>query len=92
MFPMIEWTLSIGQLGQAIATLVAVVWLFAITRSDIRSIQQNLLYLEQKQQSLTESFTQLGNILTKVAVQDTRLSMIDKSIDELRHGQGYIKQ
>jgi hypothetical protein len=61
-------------------------------RGDIRSVQQSIGYLEKKQTVLADALVQLSTILTKLAVQDTRLAMVDKSIDELRHGQGYIKK
>lgn len=88
---MIEWTISVGNIGQFIATLIAVVWLFASMKSDITLIRRDIQYIQDKQSTLTETITQLSTILTKIAVQDTRLSMIEKNLDELKHGQGYIK-
>jgi len=32
----------------------------------------------------------LSDVLTKLAVQEQRLNMLDKHIDELRHGEGYV--
>lgn len=89
---MFDWSISLGQLGSALTSLVAIVWVFAMMRSDIRSVQQSIGYLEKKQTVLTDALVQLSTILTKIAVQDTRLAMLDKSIDELRHGQGYINK
>lgn len=92
MIPVFEWTISLGQVGSALASVITVVWVFAMMRGDIRIIQQDIEYIQKKQTDLTAALLQLGTILTKIAVQDTRLAMVDKSIDELRHGQGYIKQ
>lgn len=66
-------------------------FVFAI-RSDINLLRRDVLDIQHRQDSLDEAFRTLGKILTQVAVQDNRLHMIEKSIDELRHGQGYIKQ
>ena len=88
---MIEWTISVGNIGQFVTTLVAVVWLFAIMQSDIRLIKRDIQYIQDKQGTLATTFAQLSSILTKIAVQENRLSMIEKAIDELKHGQGYIK-
>lgn len=34
----------------------------------------------------------LAEILTKLAVQDARLQMVEKTVDEMRHGIGFIVQ
>jgi len=39
---------------------------------------------------LMDSVQQLNAILTKIAVQETRLNMIEKDIDEIRHGKGLV--
>ena len=59
-------------------------------KNDISSLKNDINHIKENQKSLSEAFTQLGNILTKVAVQDTRIQMIEKKIDELSHGQGYV--
>lgn len=60
-------------------------------RFEIKSLRNDISHIKENQKSLQEAFTQLGSILTKVAVQDTRLNMIEKKLDELSHGQGFVK-
>jgi K+/H+ antiporter YhaU regulatory subunit KhtT len=60
-------------------------------RGDINIVKNDLRHLEESQKALSEAFSQLGKILTAVAVQDTRLTMIEKKIDELAHGHGYVE-
>lgn len=79
---------SIVKLG--LASIAALAFFFAL-RSDIISLKGDITHIKDNQKQLQEAFTQLGNILTKVAVQDTRLSMIEKKLDELSHGQGFVK-
>lgn len=64
---------------------------FLALRYDIKSLKIDIDHIKENQKSLAEAFTQLGNILTKVAVQDTRLQMMEKKLDELSHGQGFVK-
>lgn len=59
-------------------------------KSQISSIRLDIDHIKDNQRDLSESFKQLGSILTKVAVQDTRLNMIDKKLDELSHYQGFV--
>lgn len=60
-------------------------------RNEIMRLRIDIDHIKENQKSLAEAFTQLGNILTKVAVQDTRIQMMEKKIDELSHGQGFVK-
>lgn len=64
---------------------------FLALRNDISSLRGDISNIKESQKSLQEAFAQLNSILTKVAVQDVRLNMIDKKLDELAHGQGYVK-
>ena len=59
-------------------------------KGDINIVKNDIRYLQESQKALTEAFSQLGKILTSVAVQDARINMIEKKIDELSHGQGYV--
>lgn len=59
-------------------------------RGDINIVKNDIRYLQESQKALTEAFSQLGKILTSVAVQDARINMIEKKMDELAHGHGYV--
>ena len=63
---------------------------FWALRNDIISLKGDINHIKDNQKALAEAFAQLGNILTKVAVQDVRLQMIEKKLDEMAHGQGFI--
>lgn len=67
----------------------ALAFFFAL-RNDINSLKGDINHIKENQKSLAEAFTQLGNILTKVAVQDTRIQMIEKKQDEMAHWQGFV--
>lgn len=74
----------------ALAGVAALAFFFGI-RNEIMHLRTDIDHIKENQKSLAEAFTQLGNILTKVAVQDTRIQMMEKKIDELSHGQGFVK-
>jgi hypothetical protein len=69
---------------------VAALAFFFALRNDIVSLKIDINHVKENQRQLQEAFVQLNNILTKVAVQDVRLNMIDKKLDELSHGQGFV--
>lgn len=77
--------LKLGAVG------MAALGFFLGLRSELTSIRTDIGYIKENQKALAEAFTQLGNILTKVAVQDVRLQMMEKKLDEMAHGQGFVK-
>ena len=54
-------------------------------------VKHDIHYLQESHKSLTEAFRQLGKVLTQVAVQDNRIHIMEKRLDELAHGQGFVK-
>lgn len=87
---MIDWTVSVGNLLQMLAMLGGGMWIFFQLRADVRVLKHDVGNVRERQNILNEAFTQLGSVLTKVAVQDERLNAIAQDINELRHGQGFI--
>lgn len=64
---------------------------FLALKNQIALLRVDVNHIKENQKALAEAFSQLGSILTKVAVQDARLQMIEKKLDELSHGQGFVK-
>lgn len=86
-----DWTINAGHMF----TVFALGWVFVKTyfgmKADLKIVQTELKSVQEHQKALSEAFTQLGTILTQVAVQDNRLNMVEKNLDELRHGHGFIQ-
>lgn len=87
---MFDWTVNLGHILTFIGMLGIVLSYHIRIKSDISNIGLSLQHLQKQQEVLNEAFAQLGRILTQVAVQDNRLAMVEKNLDELRHGQGYV--
>lgn len=75
-----------GPALQTIVTVGSIVGFIYSMKSEILSIRTDLSNLKDAQKTLNEAFTQFGRILTQVAVQDSRLNMFEKRLDELVHG------
>jgi hypothetical protein len=54
------------------------------------SMRNNLSFLQREVVDLKLEIKKLGDILTTLAVQETRLDYMDRQIDDLRHGRGRI--
>lgn len=90
MFPVIEYSVSLGNILTIITVVGSVMTFIWTMKGDINIVKNDIRYLQESQKALTEAFSQLGKILTAVAVQDTRLNMVEKKVDELAHGKGYV--
>ena len=78
------------QIGQLVAYLVVAAIFIAMLKADIKILRHDMKNLSVRQDALNEGFTQLTQILTKMAVQEMRINGIEDDIRELRHGQGFI--
>ena len=88
---MINWSIDAGNILTFITMLVTASIFVGRVQTSLTTLKDDVSHLEKRQDALNEAFNQLGKILTQVAVQDSRLTMMEKNIDELRHGQGYIR-
>jgi hypothetical protein len=78
------------QISQVVAYIVGAVVFILMMRADIRVLRHDMASMKIRQDALNDAFSQLTTILTKVAVQDTRINAIEEDVRELRHGDGYI--
>lgn len=86
----LEYTITIGSILQTVVYTAAAVAFFYAMRTDINILKHDMRNLQENQRTMTEAFSQLGRILTSIAVQDNRLVMLEKYIDDLRHGKGIV--
>lgn len=86
-----DWTINPSLILNVLALLVGGVFFLTRIQSRFDIIAVQLESTKDQLKALTDSFSKISDILTKVALQDQRLGMIEKQMDELRHGQGYIR-
>ncbi len=85
-----EPTITLGVIGQTIALIFGIVgWGIHLNR-DLAAIKADVSNLQSSNKNFSQSLVQLGNILTQVAVQDNRLLNMEKRVDEMAHGRGFI--
>ncbi len=89
--PLIEYSISIGNILTILGVVGSTMALLYNMKGDISIVKHDIHYLQESHKALTEAFTQLGKVLTQVAVQDNRMNMVEKRLDELAHGRGYVK-
>jgi len=88
----LEYSITVGSLLQSALLIAAATAAFYALKGDVNVLKHDVRNIQDNQKAMTEAFTQLEKILTQVAVQDTRIHTIEKKVDELSHGQGFIKE
>lgn len=83
--------LTLDNIIKATAIVGGVISFLVYVRTELRQLRADVTQIKEHQKMLMDAIHQLNHILTKIAVQEARLNMIEKDIDELRHGQGFIK-
>ena len=86
----IDWSISLGNILTIVSVIGSVITLVYSMKNDISILKRDIDYLQDSHKALTEAFNQLGKILTQVAVQDQRLNMLEKRVDEIAHGKGFV--
>jgi len=88
--PIIEYSISLGNILTILSVVASVMAFIWTMKGDIIVIKSDVSYLQTSQKVLADAFAQFGKVLTTVAVQDNRISMMEKRLDELAHGKGFI--
>jgi len=83
MLPVIDYSISFGNILTILSVVGSVMAFIWTMKTDIIVIKSDIGYLQKSQQVLTEAFSQFGRVLTTIAVQDSRITMSEKKIDEM---------
>jgi hypothetical protein len=86
-----EPTITFGAILQTLVLMGGIVGGWIKVKSDITSIKSDIKSLENSSEGFGIALSQLSTVLTQVAVQDNRLLNVEKRIDELAHGKGFIQ-
>lgn len=84
-------TITIGNIAEIISIIGGGFLVLVRMGGDIRVMKADMSNLKTRVTDLNSSFEKLGIILTQVAVQDTRLVNLEKRLDELAHGRGFVQ-
>jgi len=90
--PLIEYSISIGNILTILGVVGSTMALLYSMKGDIVIVKHDIHYLQESHKALTEAFTSLGKVLTQVAVQDSRINIMERRVDELSHGDGFIRR
>lgn len=82
--------LSVDNILKAVAIFGGVISFVVYLRTELTQLKSDVSQIKEHQRVLMDNLKQLNTVLTQIAVQDARLNMVEKDIDELRHGKGFV--
>ena len=84
-------TITIGNILEILTIAGGGAVFFMGMGSDIRVVKSDMKHLKETVSTLSSAFDKLGSVLTQVAVQGERLNSMEKRMDELAHGRGFVQ-
>lgn len=86
-----DQTITVGNLLEITSILVGGIIVAIRLGGDLRVMKVDMKHLKDTVNMLSGAFDKLGTILTQVAVQDVRLVAMEKRLDEMAHGRGFVQ-
>lgn len=80
---MIDWTINIGH----ILTFVGFV---ATLVSFIYAVKGQVIGMKVEIKAIRQELTKMSDVLITLGRQDERLTAMDRRIDDLQHGRGFV--
>ena len=87
----VNWNISIGDIALVLTMMGGAAAMFFGVKADVRVVKHDLHMLNDKVSIMGEAWIKMGDVLTKVAVQDERLNRVEEDMRELRHGDGFVR-
>lgn len=87
---MIEWSVRLGDILVISAMLVAVTGAYYTLKSDVRVLRHDFNSMKTAVDLMSSAMRSFSDVLTKIAVQETRVDRIEEDVKDLRHGRGFV--
>lgn len=83
---------SLDNILKGLAIVGGCISFLVYIKTELTQLRADVTQIKEHQRLLMDAIKQLNTILTQIAVQEARLAMIEKDIDELRHYRGFIEK
>ncbi len=88
---MIDWTISLGNIGTVVAIVFVGGGFYWQQVLDSRRFKLDIVEIKTDLKILNKVITDIALQNQRIDNQAERLNRLDSRIDELRHGKGYIQ-
>lgn len=87
---MIEWSVRLGDILTIAAFLGGGLAAYYQLKTDVNVLKHDFSSMKTSVDLLSTAMKGFSEIITKIAVQENRMDNIEKRLDELRHGEGFV--
>lgn len=87
----IDWTISIGSLIQVVVILLGGVSVLVTLRNTVAGLKTDVADIQKELQKMGDILTKMAVAETRLDNQDTRLGRVEHDIRDLRRGVGFVK-
>lgn len=84
---MIDWTINVGHIITFALAGLGMVWAM---KSDVRSLNERFDAMDKRMDGLEGNSDKIAEAMKTLAVQAERLNNMDRRLDEMRHGRGFV--
>lgn len=88
----IDPTITVGNLVEIGTILIGGIIVIVKMGGDIRVIKNDVDHMQKEVGLHRRSIEKIGEVLTSVASQDSRLESLEFQLLEMRHGRGFVQQ
>lgn len=87
----IDYTVTLGNIGEAVSVLLGGVVVLLTMRSDIGSLKKSDEIRGKQFDGIQTELKKIGELLTNQAVFDTRLAAAEQDIRDMQRGRGFVQ-
>ncbi|MCC7047215.1 MAG: hypothetical protein IT562_10920 [Alphaproteobacteria bacterium] len=81
----VDWSISIGSIVQIIVMAFGGLTVLIAIRFDVARLKGDVVDMKAE-------IKKVGEVLVAMAVQGEQISTLQKQVDELRHGRGFVME
>jgi len=87
----IDWTISIGSLIQVVVILVGGLSVLVTLRNTVSGLKEDVTCIQYELRKMGDILTKMAVAETRLDNADTRIAQIESDIRDLRKGVGWVR-
>lgn len=87
----VDWTISIGAILQVASIIIGGLLALAALRASVSELQKDVSAMQTELKKMGDILTSLAVTETRIDNMDTRVSVLERDARDLRRGEGFIR-
>lgn len=85
-----DWTVSIGHILTFLGFIFGGFGFVYAMRYEVRRVADGVEAMKGRMQSVENELKKMSDVLVELGRQDERLNAMDRRLDDLQHGRGFV--